>query len=49
MSTSSLALVPGILDNENRLVERADQKSISLLSISVYSWSSLSSITVVKE
>jgi hypothetical protein len=33
MPTSSLPIVLRILDNENRLVERADQKSISLLSI----------------
>jgi hypothetical protein len=33
MSISGLAIVLRILDNENRLVERADQKSISLLSI----------------
>ncbi len=33
MATSSLPIVLRILDNENRLVERADQKSISLLSI----------------
>jgi hypothetical protein len=33
MPTSSLPVVLRILDNENRLVERADQKSISLISI----------------
>jgi ABC-type bacteriocin/lantibiotic exporter with double-glycine peptidase domain len=33
MPTSNLPIVLRILDNENRLVERADQKSISLLSI----------------
>jgi hypothetical protein len=33
MATSNLPIVMRILDNENRLVERADQKSISLLSI----------------
>jgi hypothetical protein len=33
MSNGSLPIVLRILDNENRLVERADQKSISLLSI----------------
>ncbi len=33
MSTPHLSIVLRILDNENRLVERADQKSISLLSI----------------
>jgi hypothetical protein len=33
MPTSSLPIILRILDNENRLVERADQKSISLLSI----------------
>ncbi|MFA5308449.1 MAG: Pycsar system effector family protein [Dehalococcoidales bacterium] len=33
MSTTNLPIVLRILDNENRLVERADQKSISLLSI----------------
>jgi ABC-type multidrug transport system permease subunit len=33
MATSSLPIILRILDNENRLVERADQKSISLLSI----------------
>jgi hypothetical protein len=33
MSISGLSIVLRILDNENRLVERADQKSISLLSI----------------
>ena len=33
MSVSGLSIVLRILDNENRLVERADQKSISLLSI----------------
>ncbi len=33
MPTPSLPIVLRILDNENRLVERADQKSISLLSI----------------
>lgn len=33
MSTSGLSIVLRILDNENRLVERADQKSISMLSI----------------
>jgi hypothetical protein len=33
MANSNLPIVMRILDNENRLVERADQKSISLLSI----------------
>jgi hypothetical protein len=33
MPTPSLPIILRILDNENRLVERADQKSISLLSI----------------
>ena len=33
MSVGNLPIVLRILDNENRLVERADQKSISLLSI----------------
>ena len=33
MPTSGLSIILRILDNENRLVERADQKSISLLSI----------------
>ena len=33
MSTNNLPIVLRILDNENRLSERADQKSISLLSI----------------
>lgn len=33
MPVSNLPIVLRILDNENRLVERADQKSISLLSI----------------
>jgi ABC-type multidrug transport system permease subunit len=33
MPNSNLPIVLRILDNENRLVERADQKSISLLSI----------------
>jgi hypothetical protein len=33
MPTPALPIVLRILDNENRLVERADQKSISLLSI----------------
>lgn len=33
MSNLNLSIVLRILDNENRLVERADQKSISLLSI----------------
>jgi hypothetical protein len=33
MPTTSLPIILRILDNENRLVERADQKSISLLSI----------------
>jgi hypothetical protein len=33
MAVSNLPIVMRILDNENRLVERADQKSISLLSI----------------
>lgn len=33
MSIGNLPIVLRILDNENRLVERADQKSISLLSI----------------
>jgi ABC-type bacteriocin/lantibiotic exporter with double-glycine peptidase domain len=33
MSTAGLSIILRILDNENRLVERADQKSISLLSI----------------
>jgi hypothetical protein len=33
MLTASLPIILRILDNENRLVERADQKSISLLSI----------------
>jgi hypothetical protein len=33
MSNGNLPIVLRILDNENRLVERADQKSISLLSI----------------
>jgi hypothetical protein len=33
MSIGNLSIVLRILDNENRLVERADQKSISLLSI----------------
>ncbi len=33
MPTAGLPIILRILDNENRLVERADQKSISLLSI----------------
>jgi hypothetical protein len=33
MSTSGLSILLRILDNENHLIERADQKSISLLSI----------------
>jgi hypothetical protein len=33
MAASNLPIILRILDNENRLVERADQKSISLLSI----------------
>lgn len=33
MSNTNLPIILRILDNENRLVERADQKSISLLSI----------------
>lgn len=33
MSTSGLSIILRILDNENRLSERADQKSISMLSI----------------
>jgi hypothetical protein len=33
MSISGLSIVLRILDNENHLIERADQKSISLLSI----------------
>jgi hypothetical protein len=33
MSADKLSIVLRILDNENRLVERADQKSISMLSI----------------
>jgi len=33
MPSPSLPIILRILDNENRLVERADQKSISLLSI----------------